>query len=90
MKAARWQLAQALGIAEESFLDGKFRMQHYPPGYVLTEQGSTDISLFYVLSGSLELLQKFVDEEGKDVCLIDIDFVLGLENLFIVGSDRVG
>lgn len=52
----------------------RIEIQTFPPGYVLLHEGSTDGFLAYLVTGALEVIQKDIDDEGREVRFFDCMF----------------
>ncbi|XP_025112163.1 neuropathy target esterase-like isoform X2 [Pomacea canaliculata] len=69
LELARKDITELLGLKNPKLLDGKLSLQYVKAGKLLCKQGDQDVDLYFVVKGSLHVLQQLVGESAKEVKL---------------------
>ncbi|KAF4014662.1 hypothetical protein G4228_006582, partial [Cervus hanglu yarkandensis] len=67
-EAAKQELAKLMQIEDPTLLNSRVLLHHAKAGTIIARQGDQDVSLHFVLWGSLHVYQRMIDK-AEDVCL---------------------
>ncbi|XP_055360193.1 patatin-like phospholipase domain-containing protein 7 isoform X2 [Betta splendens] len=69
-QAAKRDLLQVIHIKDPTLLDGRVSLHQVKAGSVVAHQGDQDVSVAFVISGSLHVYQRMIDSEVESLLFV--------------------
>uniref|UniRef100_A0A3B4BM82 lysophospholipase n=1 Tax=Periophthalmus magnuspinnatus TaxID=409849 RepID=A0A3B4BM82_9GOBI len=69
-QAAKKDLLQVIQLQDVNLLEGRVNLRHVKAGTTVAHQGDQDVSVAFVISGSLHVYQRMIDREKESLLFV--------------------
>ncbi|KAJ0067604.1 hypothetical protein NL108_008762, partial [Boleophthalmus pectinirostris] len=69
-QAAKKDLLQVIQLQDANLLEGRVNLRHVRAGTTVAHQGDQDVSVAFVISGSLHVYQRMIDREKESLLFV--------------------